>query len=136
MNRTGKDDLIHALTSGNQERACIIIQKQKELVDELFDDIAGNRRKYSLVHIAAFTGQEKVLLELIKQGADLNVPEVTYKGWTALHFCAMHHHAGIAQILCEHHVDRAVQDRDGKTALDLAIKFKHNDIVNIISQTK
>ncbi|MEM7028944.1 MAG: ankyrin repeat domain-containing protein [Chloroflexota bacterium] len=127
-----KERLVHALTSADQDLACLLIDRHPELIQAQFDDLSENGRKYYLVHIAAFTNQEQVLRTLIDYGADLNVPEPTHKGWTALHFCAQHRYSTIARLLCQHGADVSIKDRNGKGALDFAVESEHPEIVVII----
>jgi len=126
------EELIAALRSGEQETACRIIGEMDSPGDLEIEDLSGNRRRYHLVHIAAFAGQPDVLKTLVAKTVDISVPESTHKGWTALHFAAQHRHREIADILMTNDVDHAAKDSDGRTALDFANEYGHDDIAEII----
>ncbi len=74
---------------------------------------------FSALHWATWSGLEGVALELIAHGLDVNSPE--YNGYTPLMLAAMRGQASTVKMLLSLGANPAAKNKDGETALDLAI---------------
>ena len=72
---------------------------------------------------------------LVEQGADLNVRD--HKGCTPLMLCSQSGKKNICQKLLEYDVDVGItNEADGKTALDLAKQNDHQEIIELILNSR
>ncbi|XP_035709029.1 protein phosphatase 1 regulatory subunit 12B isoform X12 [Folsomia candida] len=70
------------------------------------------------LHVAACKGYIKVLDQIIKAGANINVTDVD--GWTALHAAAHWGQKEACEILLENNCDTSIKDSCDQTALEIA----------------
>ena len=80
---------------------------------------------------AASKGNTELLLELIDDGADVNV--VSYTGFTPLHRACQHGNTEVVEQLIKNGADASIKTRENETALSLAESNGHSDIVSILS---
>ena len=66
----------------------------------------------TLLMLASLSGNEKMVNELLKYGADINA---RFRGSTALHYA---HHRGVVRELLKHGADFSIKDGKGRTALN------------------
>lgn len=85
---------------------------------------------FSMLHWAAFGGNEQVVRKLIEAGADVNRPN--YVGETSLHCAAARGNLGAARALLAGGADTHLTDNLGKTAADWAYANNHADIGDLI----
>ncbi|HFJ9612664.1 TPA: ankyrin repeat domain-containing protein [Stenotrophomonas maltophilia] len=90
-----------------------------------------NEKGNSLMHIAAYHGQELVLRELADAGADINVRNKK-EGWPPLH-CAIYNNSfGCVNALVSMGADVNAQDVDGDTALHIAAAYSIIPVAEMI----
>ncbi|WP_080354866.1 ankyrin repeat domain-containing protein [Stenotrophomonas maltophilia] len=90
-----------------------------------------NEKGNSLMHMAAFNGQELVLRELADAGADINVKNEP-DGWPPLH-CAMYSNSfGCVNALVSMGADVNAQDAKGNNALNIAAAYSIPKVAEII----
>ena len=77
-----------------------------------------NKNGYSILHIAARTGQTAVAEFSLANGANINLPSNSKK--TPLHYTAQLNQLAMAKLLVEAKADLEAKDKKGRTALDLA----------------
>ncbi|CAD8166502.1 unnamed protein product [Paramecium pentaurelia] len=80
---------------------------------------------------ASFLGSQQMVNFLIPWGAKLNA-QTKDKGHTALHVATQQGHSRIVRKLLIKGIDRKIKDKNGKTALDLAIESKFKSIQTMI----
>jgi ankyrin repeat protein len=83
------------------------------------------------VHRAAIRGHTEVIANLIKVGVDVNVGD--YEGYTALHFAAKCGHYDVCDLLYRSGADALKTNDLIFTPLDLAQRYKFDDIVALLS---
>jgi len=94
-----------------------------------FDPKWMDNQGKTLLHWAAGNGREAVLLETLTYPIDVNQQDQA--GRTALQECAGVSEKGIAALL-DAGTDMNIQDREGKTALHVAIERKNQTMINQI----
>ena len=83
------------------------------------DDVnAADPDGNTALHEASFNGHLDVVRELLKAGA--NVHAVDQNGWTALHWASFYGHLDIVRELLRAGADPTLQNKEGKTARDVA----------------
>ncbi|NLB56194.1 MAG: hypothetical protein GX811_10610 [Lentisphaerae bacterium] len=82
------------------------------------------------IHQAAFTGNTEALVELIKNGADVNAGNA--EKWSPLHFAIWNNNLKSAQLLISEHAEIDAQTSDGKTPLHLAVYMNNPAAVQIL----
>ena len=89
-----------------------------------------NKGKVSLLHKAAHSGHMEVVQLLLDKGAQPNeINEYT----TPLHLAAIGGHKELVQLLLQRGADPNIQNRNGDTALCLAIEYGHTDIAKTLN---
>jgi ankyrin repeat protein len=90
---------------------------------------------WTALHFAAFKGYDKITKLLLDAGIDPNLQGYRY-GRTALHYAAEQGRLNSAVQILQKNVDINIKDKSGITALDLAIKSDHKDIIAAIKSQK
>lgn len=86
---------------------------------------------YTAVMLAAGNGHTEVVQLLAAVGADLDEVEIT-RGWTALIWAARQGHLATVRLLLELGADRAVRDRQGRSARDWADAQRHWQVAALL----
>jgi len=87
------------------------------------------------LHLAAQNGYLRIAELLIAKGADANAPARTLWGATPLQLAAIGGNARMVQLLLAKGADaNAVDDFTHSTALQLATRYQHQDVVNLLRQ--
>lgn len=120
---------LHYLAEGDNND-----QVNLELVKELLQshpqyiNDQHNLSKESPLHVAADSENFELIKLFLNAGANVNAQDIN--GRTALHFIACDSEKNddentlkIAQFLIENKADISIKDNDGKTAVDLAVKY-------------
>lgn len=81
----------------------------------------------ALHHAAGKVGYAEGVKMLLGAGANINARDHTW-GWTTLHYAAYYNHTEIVKILLNQMADITVRDKDGLTALELAVKHGHTEV--------
>lgn len=121
-NSSGKTPLHVAAEIGSHAAADILLRCNGHV----------NKRDYLLqtpVFLAARSGRS-VLLTLIKNGADINLPD--QKGRTPLHVSLENGHLFVMKILMEYNAEVNLMDKDGKTPLHLASNMGNYEASSIL----
>uniref|UniRef100_A0A1I8HBC2 LisH domain-containing protein n=1 Tax=Macrostomum lignano TaxID=282301 RepID=A0A1I8HBC2_9PLAT len=87
----------------------------------------------SPIFLAAQFGHWKAIERLIHAGADVNTTRAT-TGQTPLHAAAENGHPEATKSLLRCFADVTATDRDGQTPLDLAKKFKHKTVAELLEK--
>ncbi|MGD8765475.1 MAG: ankyrin repeat domain-containing protein [Desulfobacteraceae bacterium] len=97
------------------------------------------------IHNAAYDGRLEIVRQLISQGADVNVrgawayhrgPLYRTFGCTPLHLAAQEGHLKIVEYLILHGADVKAKNNLDDTALSLAEKSRHTEIVSLLSSAE
>jgi ankyrin repeat protein len=86
----------------------------------------------SALHNAADQGHLALVLDILSRRL-MDVSDRGSHGQTPLHYAAMKGHADIVQTLLDHGADHEVVDMIDYTALDLAISYRHNNVIKILA---
>jgi ankyrin len=89
-----------------------------------------NKNGYSILHIAARTGQTAVAEFALANGANINLPSNSKK--TPLHYTAQLNQLAMAKLLVEAKADLEAKDNKGRTALDLAAGEAKRELANYL----
>ncbi|XP_062389635.1 unconventional myosin-XVI [Sardina pilchardus] len=84
----------------------------------------------SVIQDAVMRHDDKEVLKLLKEGADINTP--LSSGGSLLHLCARHDSVFAAEVLMERGLNVNLQDEDLWTALHLACACDHPDMVLLL----
>ncbi len=95
--------------------------------------VVGNFGNVPL-HVAAGWGDVQAIVELVKNGTDVNVKGE--EGLTPLHRAAAAGHLSAVASLLDLGADPLVCDCAGQTALDLAVILNQKDVATLIAQKK
>ena len=93
-----------------------------------------NKNGYSILHIAARTGQTAVAEFALANGANINLPSNSKK--TPLHYTSQLNQLAMAKLLVEAKADLEAKDKKGRTALDLATGEAKRELANYIRRRR
>jgi ankyrin repeat protein len=108
----------------------------KKILERRVDtNLADNDGKISL-HLVAETNSSdlaKLLLRL-KNGRKPNVNALDDHGRSPLHYASIAGHKDMCITLLDYDADIIIEDNEGRTPFDLATRYKHKEVVEIIAQ--
>ena len=111
------------------------IESVKSLIENGATVDAKNDHGATPLYVASQNGHLESVKHLIKYKANVN--EKCMKGkFTPLHIAAQQDKLEVVKFLVENGAFIDVQDKDGDTPLYIAIKKKHHDIANFLSEAK
>lgn len=125
-NEEGNSGLIVALQEGSLKVAGFLLTQRSVRVND------RNPRGESPLMIAAIRGHLGIAEQLIRRGAEVNMP-----GWTPLHYAASRAEAdstGMVRLLLEHHAYIDAESPNRSTPLMLAAMYGHRDLVPLLLQ--
>ena len=93
---------------------------------------ARNELKATPIHSAAAGGHEKIVILLLKHGADANVRE--QGGFTPLHAAAQNGNVEIIRALLMGGADLTIKSTTGKTAMDVAMDAGHEKATVLLGE--
>lgn len=109
------------------------LQEQSFMSAQVLADAPGvkvdlrNLRDESPLMLAALRGQEKLVVQLVAQGAAVNKT-----GWTPLHYAATGGHLRIAAFLIGARADTNAESPNGTTPLMMAAMYSNSDMVKLL----
>ena len=120
--------LIRSSMFGNREAV------RRQLEQDGIDVNAKNSEGYTALILASSNGHKEIVEMLLEKGADVNAKDSD--GWTALMWASRNGHTETVTILLEEGADVNAKDNYflGSTALDIAIKKEHPEIVKLLKQ--
>jgi len=116
-------DIWEAAAKGDVEAIKDFLAKDNKIGDQ-------NKNGYSILHIAARTGQTAVAEFALANGANINLPSNSKK--TPLHYTAQLNQLAMAKLLVEAKADLEAKDNKGRTALDLAAGEAKRELANYL----
>ena len=116
-------DIWQAAEKGDVEAIKGFLAKDNKIGDQ-------NKNGYSILHIAARTGQTAVAEFALANGANINLPSNSKK--TPLHYTAQLNQLAMAKLLVEAKADLEAKDKKGRTALDLATGEAKRELANYL----
>jgi ankyrin len=116
-------DIWEAAAKGDIEAIKGFLAKDNKIGDQ-------NKNGYSILHIAARTGQTAVAEFALANGANINLPSNSKK--TPLHYTAQLNQLAMAKLLVEAKADLEAKDNKGRTALDLATGEAKRELANYL----
>lgn len=114
-------------------------ESQPELLDYLIHQGASpsqeDKRGCNGLHYAACAKKGDATKKMIEYGVNVNATD--HNGWTALHWAVACTENSVCctRLLLQSGCDKTIEDKQGRTALDLARNFKRAEEVAILSNT-
>lgn len=118
--------LAGALFEGHEETALLLIKNNADIYD-IF-------RGPSALHIGAQKGLKKVIIELLKEGIDINLLSNNQFGITPLQDASLEGQVEIVKLLISKGADVNQKSKMGFTPLDDELQKKHNEIVKLLKE--
>jgi ankyrin repeat protein len=104
------------------------------LIAHKADVNARNAEGATALHDAALAGKAGVAEALLNHGAEINARDGDSEA-TALHRAASWGRRDMIELLVARGADRTLKDKNGKTALDLAVANGQNDVLPVLMRT-
>lgn len=121
---------LDTLTNGMETALSLALKQNKEDVAEILLDKGANPNVALLP--ASWRGDLDAAAFLLEHGADINFAGGIGNSWTPLMHAAFHGHRGLVIFLLDKGANVNAHDATGLTALSLATRSGHTDIVNIL----
>ncbi|KAI0778463.1 ankyrin [Trametes elegans] len=96
----------------------------------------GDEGSSSALSNLAISGDAQGVLTYLEEHPDVDVNALDENGYTPLHLAADRGHANVVQALLNRGADRNIKDEDELTAKELAEIAGHDEIVNLLSDTR
>lgn len=125
-NEEGHSGLMVALREGSLKVAAFLLTQRSVRVND------RNVQGETPLMIAAIRGQVGIAEQLIRRGAEVNMP-----GWTPLHYAASRAEpdsTAMVRLLLEHHAYIDAESPNRSTPLMLAAMYGHRDLVPLLLQ--
>uniref|UniRef100_A0A8C6LN22 Ankyrin 1 n=1 Tax=Nothobranchius furzeri TaxID=105023 RepID=A0A8C6LN22_NOTFU len=127
---------LRAARSGNLDKALDHIRNG-------IDINIANQKGNTALHIAALAGQEKVVAELARYGANVNAQSHIFafmcgvfvpqqKGFSPLYMAAQENHLEVVKFLLENGANQSLPTEDGFTPLAVALQQGHENVVALL----
>ena len=99
------------------------------LIRQGANPLQEDKRGCNSLHYAARAGNVIIIKKLLEIGVDINATD--HNGWSPLHWAVSgtKESANVMQLLLQNGCDKNLEDRQGRTALDLAQMFKIEETV-------
>jgi ankyrin repeat protein/peroxiredoxin len=93
-----------------------------------------NAQGATALHDAALAGQRAAADALLKHGANINARD-SDSGATPLHQAASWGRRSVVELLLARHADPGIKDKNGRTALDLAVANGQQEVAEVLKRT-
>jgi cytohesin len=93
-----------------------------------------NAQGATALHDAALAGQRAAADALLKHGANINARD-SESGATPLHQAASWGRRSVVELLLARHADPGIKDKNGRTALDLAVANGQQEVAEVLKRT-
>eukprot|EP01100_Stratorugosa_tubuloviscum_P000819 TRINITY_DN1183_c0_g1_i5.p1 TRINITY_DN1183_c0_g1~~TRINITY_DN1183_c0_g1_i5.p1 ORF type:complete len:377 (+),score=171.71 TRINITY_DN1183_c0_g1_i5:185-1315(+) len=117
---------IHIAAACGHSNAISFLLDRGAQIDKL------TKRLESALHLAAENGHNSVVQILISRGANVLGTNKKEQTWSPLHAAALNGHAGVVQTLLDAHAPIDKPTADNKTALQLAARNGHLEVIKIL----
>jgi ankyrin repeat protein len=129
--RTGKE--LRAETDVHYAAANGYADAVKRFIENGGDVNAGDKGGYTALQYAAYNGYIEVVRVLVENKADVNVSANKRKK-SALHYAAQKGRKEIALLLLDKGADVNALDKAGRTALDIALRYRRTETGELLRQ--
>ena len=117
--------LIWAIQSENVEIVKLLVESGA--------DINGvNDEEETPLLKAAPVGLTKIVEYLLSHGGDVAIDKTSSRGYTPVYIASCYGCADVVKLLLERGADINICPKDGKTALERALKYGHTDVVRLL----
>lgn len=121
-----KNPLLMALSFNNKQIANLLIKTSLNL--EITDQNQMNALMW-----ATYFNLHEIVLELVNRKVLLNKQTIIYQ-WSALMHGAYTNAIESVKILLNAGIDKSLKDNEGKTALDIALRENHQEIIYLLQR--
>ncbi len=111
------------------------LETVKIIIESGMNPDAPDTEKKTLLMAAPYGNRTELAEYLIKKGSNVNYQDPGY-GQTALILCGFYGSYDVAEILLENGADKKLRNKEGYTAEELAVKFGHENVAELISNFK
>lgn len=108
----------------------------RELIKCDVDINLANKDKFTPLMYAVIRYQERIVEELLMEGALLDLDKVNHHGITALMLASRQGCLDIVRQLIEHGADTTLLNFKGQSALDLAMEQRNDKVVEYLKAVK
>lgn len=124
-------NVIHYAAQGNKPNSLMYFYLfHRGIVDLTSIDIGGS----TALHWASYSSSIEIAMYLIYYGADINAKD---KNWnTPLHLAVIKNSYKMVQKLLQKGVDTTIKNKEKKTAKDIALKNKFDDIYKLLEESE
>ena len=129
--RTGKE--LRAETDIHYAAANGYVDAVKRFIENGGDVNAGDKGGYTALQYAAYNGYIEVVRVLVENKADVNASANKRKK-SALHYAAQKGRKEIALLLLDKGADVNALDKAGRTALDIALRYRRTETGELLRQ--
>lgn len=133
----GRSPLHYAASSGNFLITHLLIERGADV-----NALDAYSRTPLHEAVSSLVGPKEKILKnygvamlLLKYGANPNIRD-DYYSWTPLHYAARYGAVDIVKELLEHGADPTIRDNKGRTPLDIAKEFGHDEVVQILASAE
>jgi ankyrin repeat protein len=123
--KNGWTALMRAAMKGHTDVVLLLLENKADIALKAADD------GMTALMCAVYSGEVDIVKTLIERGADINAHRTGF-GDTALHVAAFYDRRDIARTLIEAGADRNARDSANATALKVAKKQKHPEMVRLL----
>ena len=103
------------------------------MIGQGLDPLQGDKRGCNCLHYAARANKSDFIEKILEYG--LNVNATDHNGWSSLHWAvaSTDDSAEVVKLLLERGSDKSIQDKQGRTAFDIAKRFKRTEDIAMLA---
>ena len=105
----------------------------EHMIRQGLDPLQGDKRGSNCLHYAARARKSGHIKWILEYGINVNMTDSN--GWSSLHWAvaSTDDSAEVVKLLLEHGNDKSIRDKQGRTAFDIAKKFKRTEDITMLA---